>query len=298
MLASCAKGMRMPWNFRPNRSGRSTYREFTIRLARLFWRYESPWPDYNAITQEHLSRDVYAGLRIDYTAGLDLLRTWITKFEAEWAPLRQDDGIHYCTAPESNLSFPEYDAFILHCIVRAARPKRIIELGSGMSTRVIVEALSHQSQPCEVLCVDRYPSAATRNSLSRLGVRFLDTDIVDLDLSIFDALEAGDIVFIDSSHVLKNFGDVELEYMAVLPRLKPGVLVHVHDIFLPHNYPLNWIVDWRCVLTEQQLLGAYLHDNSRIRVLSANHFNLQNELCVPESMERGSGGSFWFEILE
>ena len=97
-----------------------------------------------------------------------------------------------------------------------------------------------------------------------LNVELLDKDLIECDLSIFDTLKDNDICFIDSSHVLKNYGDVELEYLNILPRLNKGVIVHIHDIFLPKNYPIKWIIEWKCVLTEQQILAAYLHSNSSI----------------------------------
>ncbi len=287
----------MPWPYRRNRSGRSLPRDFAIALARRFWGYESPWPDYETLDPATVARDVYGALRIDYASGLDELAADVARFEADWNPRRDDDGVHYCSDPSVNLSFPEYDAFVLFCMIRRFRPRRVFELGSGMSTRVVVEALAHQPERCEVTCVDAYADARTRESLGRLGVRFLREDIARLDPRVFDVLEAGDVLFIDSSHVLKNFGDGELEYLQVLPRLRPGVVVHVHDVFLPHNYPAEWIVDWKCVLTEQQLLGAYLHDNPRVRVLAANHHNLVNGRCVPERVRERSGGSFWFQVL-
>ena len=109
-------------------------------------------------------------------------------------------------------------------------------------------------------------------------------------------LEANDIFFIDSSHILTNFGDVEYIYSYLFPLIPKGVIIHVHDIFLPYNYPSDWLIDWKCVLTEQHLLGAWLDNRDGVDVLTANFWNLCNEVQIPSSVEYRVGGSFWFRM--
>jgi len=166
-----------------------------------------------------------------------------------------------------------------------------------MSTRVIIQAIQKEKLDSKVICIDKYTSDEIKNNLKLLNVEFIDNDLIDCDLSIFNTLNDNDICFIDSSHVLKNYGDVELEYLNILPGLNKGVLVHVHDIFLPQNYPTNWIIDWKCVLTEQQILAAYLYNNSGVEILSANNYRLLNNINIPDKIENKSGGSFWFRII-
>ncbi|MBP1178476.1 class I SAM-dependent methyltransferase [Methylobacterium sp. PvR107] len=286
----------MPWQFNLDEQGRSPEREHTIAECKRCWSYESPFPDYDLITEEVRSRDIYGRLRIPYDENLSQLAEIVTRYISEWNPRIDDDGKSFCKTPTINYSFPEYDAFIVHCLVRHLKPKRIIELGSGMSTRVLVDAGNRNQTPPSITCVDKYTFDSTKAVLGQLGVKFLDQDITAISMELYEALEENDVLFIDSSHVLKNFGDVELEFMMILPTLKPGVVVHVHDIFLPYNYPSDWIIDWKCVLTEQQVLAAYLHDNARVEILAANAYNSARGICVPEEIEYKAGGSFWFKI--
>ncbi len=286
----------LPWPYNVDAEGRSSQRDYVISLAKNCWAYESPFPDYDALQDATPRRDLYSDLRIAYGEGCEELERDMRAFGSDWSPRQSDDGVSFCTDPQTNLSFPEYDAFVLYCMVRRFRPSRIIEIGSGMSTRVTVEALIKDAIPCNFLSIDRHLSEQAKAPLARRGVDLRLQDVTEVGLEEFDALGPGDILFIDSSHVLKNFGDVEYEYMKVLPRLRPGVVVHVHDIFLPYNYPLTWIVDWRCVLTEQQLLAAFLHDNARVKILSANFYNILNGLCQIDSISNPDGGSFWFQM--
>lgn len=288
----------MPWPFNTNGEGRSPEREHVIAESKRCWGYETPWPDYDSLIMEEVqAADVYSGLRINYEESRSALESMVAKYIGEWSPRIDDDGRHYCKSPHINVSYPEYDGFILHCLVREFEPKRIVELGSGMSTRVMTNALKSTASASSITCVDKYASEKTKAGLKRSGVVFLDQDITKTPMTLYDSLESDDILFIDSSHVLKNFGDVEFEFMKVLPRLRSGVVVHVHDIFLPYNYPLHWLLEWKCVLTEQQILAAYLHDNPRVRILAANHYNLARGICVPDQIEYKVGGSFWFQIL-
>jgi hypothetical protein len=124
----------------------------------------------------------------------------------------------------------------------------------------------------------------------------MEKDIIDLSEVEILELQEGDFLFIDSSHVLKNCGDVETIYIKLLPIIPKGVIVHVHDIFLPNNYPKAWIIDWKSVLTEQHLLGLWLDKREDVEILSANHWNLINQIELPKTVEYFSGGSFWFKV--
>lgn len=281
----------MPW------PGAIDKKKLVIAEAKLYWQYETPFPDIADLNEEILSRDVYGRLRIPYDESHRLLVEVVEKYSSEWAPKPQDDGISFCTDPTVNLSYPEYDAFILHAFVRHFQPTKIIELGSGMSTRAMASAGQMNANPPQVTCVDKYAAATTKDYLGRLNVTFLEADIISTELGLYESLGENDILFIDSSHVLKNYGDVEYEFMTILPSLKRGVIVHVHDIFLPFNYPKPWLTEWLHVLTEQQVLGAYLHDNPKVKILSANHFNAVRGAYFPSSISSRSAGSFWFQIL-
>jgi hypothetical protein len=149
--------------------------------------------------------------------------------------------------------FPRLDAAAAYAIVRATRPKRIIEVGSGHSTRFLARAVADGELATRLTAIDPQPRA----SLAGLPIDWLATPVQQADPEIFPALEPGDILFIDSSHQVKPGSDVEFLMERVLPRLGRGVRVHFHDIFLPDDYPAAWA--WRRY-NEQQAVARLLED--------------------------------------
>ena len=147
--------------------------------------------------------------------------------------------------------FGRLDAAAAYALVRRARPRRIVEIGSGHSTRFLARAVADGGLATEIVCIDPAPRAA----LAGLPVRHRAELLASTDASLFAALAAGDILFIDSSHVAMPGTDVDRLFLDVLPRLASGVLVHVHDVFLPEAYPAAW--GWRGY-NEQLLVGALI----------------------------------------
>jgi hypothetical protein len=147
--------------------------------------------------------------------------------------------------------FPALDAGAAYAIVRRERPARIVEIGSGHSTRFLAQAVLDGGLATEILCVDPKPRAG----IAGLPVRHIASLLRDADPGIFAALRAGDILFVDSSHIAMPGTDVDRLFLDVLPRLPAGVLVHVHDVFLPDPYPPEWA--WRGY-NEQLLVGALI----------------------------------------
>jgi predicted O-methyltransferase YrrM len=135
--------------------------------------------------------------------------------------------------------FPRLDAAAAYAIVRTTRPKRIVEVGCGHSTRFLARAVADGDLGTIITAIDPEPRA----SLTGLRIFFARQRVQDAAPSIFTALEADDILFIDSSHQLKPGSDVEFLFERVLPALASGVRVHFHDIFLPDEYPEHWA--WR-----------------------------------------------------
>jgi hypothetical protein len=135
--------------------------------------------------------------------------------------------------------FPRLDAAAAYAMVRELRPKRIVEVGSGHSTRFLARAVSDARLDTRIFAIDPEPRA----SLEGLNVRWLKQAVQSSDPALFAALEARDILFIDSSHQLTPGSDVEFLLQRALPCLAKGVRVHFHDIFLPDPYPLSWA--WR-----------------------------------------------------
>lgn len=147
--------------------------------------------------------------------------------------------------------FPRLDAAAAYAIVRATRPQRIVEVGSGHSTRFLARAVADEGLATRITAIDPAPRA----SLAGLAVEWMKRRVETVDVALFASLEAGDILFIDSSHQVKPGSDVAFLMDEVLPRLASGVRVHFHDIFLPDGYPAEWA--WRRY-DEQQAVGRLL----------------------------------------
>lgn len=147
--------------------------------------------------------------------------------------------------------FPRLDAAMAYGIVRQYRPSRIVEVGSGHSTRFMVRALADGGLPTRIVAIDPAPRAALRD----LPVEWLPATVPNCGLEPFRHLTVGDILFIDSSHILMPGTDVDFLLTEVLPALPAGVLVHLHDVFLPDDYPGSWA--WRGY-NEQTAIAALL----------------------------------------
>jgi hypothetical protein len=171
----------------------------------------------------------------------------------------------------------------MHSFVRGFNPKTIIEVGAGNSTYVIANAVvrnSCDSTMAEVIAIDPYPTPVLRQGFPGLG-RVIESRVQDTDVRLFESLGPNDILSIDSSHVVRTGGDVNFLYLEILPRLRPGVIVHVHDIFLPFEYPRQWVRQ-RYFWNEQYLLQALLINNSEFEVLWGQKYA---EWSFPEAYE-------------
>nr|WP_255616529.1 class I SAM-dependent methyltransferase [Microvirga puerhi] len=172
--------------------------------------------------------------------------------------------------------FPRLDAAAAYAIVRTNKPRQILEIGSGHSTRFMAQAVSDGGLTTRITCIDPAPRA----TLAKLNVSHKAVLLKDADQSDFMALEAGDILFIDSSHIAMPGTDVDRLFLDVLPRLAADTLIHIHDITLPDAYPAEWT--WRAY-NEQLLVGALLQGGGYELVFSS-HF-------VAKAMLRDAGRS-------
>src|SRR5678816_4597665 len=153
----------------------------------------------------------------------------------------------------NNHSFESGDAEYWYNLIRARKPARIFEIGSGNSTLMARRAIQmnqkeNPANACRHVCIEPYEMPW----LEKSGVTVVRKRVEEIDKALFSELDRGDILFIDSSHVIRPQGDVVFEYLELLPSLKPGVIVHVHDIFTPRDYLKQWVVDevklWNCLL--------------------------------------------------
>ncbi|HMF50428.1 MAG TPA: class I SAM-dependent methyltransferase, partial [Candidatus Saccharimonadales bacterium] len=236
--------------------------------------FYEPIPDTRELSEEVWSSPtLLGGLDLNQHFQLDLLRTFSSRFRNEYDrfPVSNSDPTRFHFG---QTLFGPVDAELLYCMIRYFRPRTMIEIGSGMSTLLAAEAIQKnetEGNPCHLMAVEPHPKEFLRRGIPGLA-ELLETKVQSLPLERFCALEANDIVFIDSSHVIKTGGDVVYEYLEILPRLKPGVLVHCHDIFLPAEYPKEWVLTDHRFWTEQYLLQAFLAFNRSYEVLMAGSF--------------------------
>ncbi len=182
-------------------------------------------------------------------------------------PFQADKSDHY--RYHFNNSFYSYaDGVTLFCMMRHLRPQRIIEAGSGFSSALMLDVNDQFFHGhIQFHFIDPFPRRleSLLKLEDRTKIHIHATRVQDVSLSIFDSLSAGDILFIDSSHVSKTGSDVNFLFFEVLPRLKSGVYVHLHDIFYPFEYPQSWVyegVAWN----ENYTLRAFLQYNTAFEI--------------------------------
>ncbi len=262
--------------------------------------YYEPLPDFGAITPAQLERRrEFPAINFDWPGQLRLLAALAASYRDELAELAaQPEPVGF---PFDNEYFAGLDAAVYYALIRHLKPARVIEIGSGYSTRIAAKALARNRQAGNtgrLTCIEPYPQP--RLTEAKLDIELIATPVEQLDLEIFSTLAPNDILFIDSSHTVKFGSDVCYEFLEILPRLRPGVWVHVHDIFFPHDYPAEWLVEKRIAFTEQYLLEAFLAFNSAFIVVAANHWLCLDhpeavECLWPSSQRRDYSGhaSFW-----
>ncbi len=222
--------------------------------------YYEPLPDFRTITTEQITRRrSYPGTDFRWKDQLALLNE-LANYRDELSRLEFDF---------TNAFFSGFDAAVYYSLIRHLKPQRIIEIGGGYSTQIADRALRANGTG-KLTCIEPYPE----QRLVGAGLEFelIQKRVEEMDLDFFAKLEANDILFIDSSHTVKFGSDVCFEFLEILPRLVPGVWIHVHDIFFPHDYPAEWLIDRRQALNEQYLLEAFLSFNSSFSPQLANYW--------------------------
>lgn len=200
-----------------------------------------------------------------------------------------------------NRMFEAGDAELWYSVIRSRRPRRIIEIGSGQSTLVARKAIAANQREdpfytCEHVCIEPYEAPW----LESTGVEVLRERVEQVPLERFAALGPGDLLFVDSSHIIRPQGDVLHEYLTLLPSLRPGVLVHVHDIFTPRDYLAEWVLDNQWLWNEQYLLESLITDTNRWTVvLAANylthHHLAELQAACPNLRPEQEPGSFYIQ---
>ena len=216
-------------------------------------------------------------------------------------PERRDENAEAIQFFTQNPAFSWLDARTFFVFLREWRPLRLIEVGSGYSTLLAADVNRRfLDGRMEVTCVEPYPLPFLQAGVAGVN-RLIENKVQNVPMSEFTALGAGDVLFIDSSHVAKTDSDVNYLYFEVLPRLVPGVRVHIHDIFLPHDYPRDWVLKENRSWNEQYLLRALLMHSNGFRTIFGCSYafwrfpNLVREALAHPQGHAFAGGSFWIE---
>jgi predicted O-methyltransferase YrrM len=237
---------------RPNLSDRWGYHIRPIH-------YYEPLPDFRSITSEQITRRrEFPGIDFSWDDQLALLDE-LAAYHDELSTLEFNF---------ENGFFSSFDAAVYYALIRYLKPQRIIEIGGGYSTQLAHKALAMNGRG-RLTCIEPYPE---RLNGAGAAVELVQKRVEEIDVGLFTSLAANDILFIDSSHTVKFGSDVCYEFLEILPRLGPGVWVHVHDIFFPHDYPAEWLIERRLALNEQYLLEAFLSFNQQYRITLANYW--------------------------
>ena len=202
-------------------------------------------------------------------------REWIEAIEAFDKELQKIGGDPPAPRFEQDW-FARLDLAACYTIVRRLAPSRIVEVGSGHSTRTMVRAAADGGLAIDISCVDPQPRAA----IGELSVRHVASQVGEVGMQAFSDLQIGDVLFIDSSHLAQPGTDVDFLLNVVVPQLPSGVIVHIHDIFLPDSYPEVW--DWRGY--NEQLIVAAMLTSCSFEPLFASQFILRHtSLIAPYS---------------
>lgn len=196
-----------------------------------------------------------------------------------------------------NPQFWPGDAWVLAALILEFRPKRVIEVGCGHSSCVLIDINERlrQSDPLEVTFIDPHPETlyGLIGEDDRWRSRVLARRLEEVDSTLFDSLERNDILFLDTSHVVKTGGEVAYALNEVLPRLKEGVLVHIHDIFAGWEYPADWVLEDHRSWNEIYMVRLLAEQGKGWRV------EMFNDLCAKVwGVEEVAGSSLWLRKIE
>lgn len=226
--------------------------------------------------------------------------TLLEKFEPYYRTMpfkaQKTTGMRYYF---ENPAYSYSDAIFLHCMIRHVRPRKVIEIDSGFSSCATLDTNEiFFDNAIATTFIEPFPalllSLISEDDKKRITV--IPRRLQDVDLTVFDQLEAGDILFIDSTHVSKVNSDVNRIFFKLLPLLRSGVYIHIHDIFFPFEYPSEWVFGGR-FWNEMYLLRAFLQYNNAFRIVLMNtfleHFHEAVFQAAMPLCLKNRGGSIW-----
>lgn len=250
-------------------------------------------------TDTRAPHDSHRGIRLNPASQFELFKKLSAKFCTIRFPVKSESNFRYYF---ENDFYSYGDALILSAFIQTFRPRRIVEVGSGYSSAVILDTLDRldvAGRRTKCAFVEPYPgrlkSLLWPNDRDR--VEIIEKPVQETDPALFAGLEAGDIVFFDTTHVLKTNSDVNYELFSVLPELNSGVIIHFHDVFDGFEYPDAWIINDNRSWNELYALRAFLMYNDAFDILLLNdliarRFAAEASVVSPNFMKNPGGGLY------
>jgi hypothetical protein len=265
--------------------------------------YYSPIPSLEEIKYKDnldiIPRDL-PGINLNELVQVDLFHKFIKYYHELPFDAHKKEGLRYFF---ENPAYSYSDAIILYCMIRYAQPKKIIEVGSGYSSCVTLdvnELYFHEKISCTF--IEPYPELLLSliKDTDKEKIEIISSKLQDVELEKFSELTAGDILFIDSTHVSKFNSDVNYILFEILPYINSGVYIHFHDIFYPFEYPKSWIYEGRA-WNEDYILRSFLSYNNSFKIVFFNTFleYLYKDMFISEMplCMKNLGGSLWIQKL-
>lgn len=261
--------------------------------------YYEPLFDKRNLTKPLSDNRVLPGIDWNVQEQISILNSFMYNEEFKGIPDTYKDDLTFYF---NNGSFESGDAEYWYSIIRLKKPKIIIEIGSGNSTKMAQLAIQNNKNEnseyqCKHICIEPYEMPWLEKLSNIILIR---EKVENVNKDIFQELGVNDILFIDSSHIIRPQGDVLFEYLELLPTLNKGVIVHIHDIFSPKDYLEEWIIGDVRFWNEQYLLEAFLTSNSHWKIIGAlnflhhNYYKLLRDKCPRLTPDR-EPGSFYIQ---
>lgn len=259
-------------------------------------------PIVSKVDLDSYENDLWKENLAEIIPGIDLRpeqqKTLLTEFSKYYKDLpfteEKLENNRYCF---KNGTYSYTDGIILYSVIRHFKPKRIIEIGSGYSSAVMLDTREKFALEINLTFIEPYPkllySLFKENDKKNCAV--FDSRVQSVPLKEFEKLQANDILFIDSSHVSKTGSDVNYELFKILPSLSSGVIIHIHDMFFPFEYPKEWVYEGRN-WNEIYLLHAFLSHNQDYEILLFSHYMHTMHKSAFKNMPlsyKNPGGNLW-----
>lgn len=267
--------------------------------------YYSPLPNHddvlNYIKSPKWNSMEFPDIQLNKELQFKLLQEYYEYYDSLPFPEQKKQDCRYYYAQSW---FCYADAIFLYSFLRRFKPRRIVEVGSGFSSAVILDTVEKFfTQQTEIIFIEPYPDRliSVLKPQDEEKIQIVNKKVQDMPINIFTSLRPGDLLFIDSTHVVKCGSDVQFLIFEIIPRLSPGVFVHFHDIFFPFEYPSKWLIQGR-YWNEVYFLRAFLAYNSQWKISFFNTYvafafkNFLEEkmpLCL-----KNTGGSIYIQKTE